>query len=42
MNFSLQFADDTILFLKADDKVVTNVKYIVRVFEIFFGAEHKF
>ncbi|XP_016737961.1 uncharacterized protein [Gossypium hirsutum] len=36
MNFShLQFADDTILFLKADDKEVTNVKYILRVLEIF-------
>ncbi|KAH1122970.1 hypothetical protein J1N35_006130 [Gossypium stocksii] len=43
MTFShLQFADDTIFFLKADDKVVTNVKYILRVFKIFFGAEHKF
>ncbi|KAA3481604.1 Retrovirus-related Pol polyprotein LINE-1 [Gossypium australe] len=43
MKFSyLQFADDSILFLKADDKEVTNVKYILRVFEIFSGLSINF
>ncbi|KAA3480298.1 Retrovirus-related Pol polyprotein LINE-1 [Gossypium australe] len=31
----LQFADDTILFLRADEDVVRNSKYILRCFEIF-------
>ncbi|KAK5786883.1 hypothetical protein PVK06_041531 [Gossypium arboreum] len=35
----LQFADDTILFLKADDNKVSNMKYILRCFEIFSGVD---
>ncbi|KAA3478413.1 LINE-1 reverse transcriptase isogeny [Gossypium australe] len=38
LSFShLQFTDDTILFLKADEKEVSNVKHILRCFEIFSG-----
>ncbi|XP_040930092.1 uncharacterized protein [Gossypium hirsutum] len=38
----LQFANDTILFLEVDDKEVTNVMYILRVFEIFLGLSSNF
>ncbi|KAA3471418.1 LINE-1 reverse transcriptase isogeny [Gossypium australe] len=38
----LQFADDTILFLKAKKEVVHNVKYILRCFEIFSGLSINF
>ncbi|XP_012441922.1 uncharacterized protein LOC105766924 [Gossypium raimondii] len=38
----LQFADDTILFLRADKEVVRNTKYILRCFEIFSRLSIKF
>lgn len=38
----LQFMDDTILFLRADEEVVRNTKYILRCFEIFFGLSINF
>ncbi|KAK5834456.1 hypothetical protein PVK06_018334 [Gossypium arboreum] len=43
LDFShLQFADDTILFLKADDIEVSNVKYILRCFKLFTGLSINF
>lgn len=38
----LQFVDDTILFLKVDEKVVHNVKHILRCFESFLGLRINF
>lgn len=38
----LQFADDTILFLKVEEKVVENMKFILRCFEIFSGLSINF
>ncbi|KAG8480375.1 hypothetical protein CXB51_024544 [Gossypium anomalum] len=40
--YHLQFVDDTILFLKADEEVVHNVKYILRCFESFSGLSVNF
>lgn len=38
----LQFTDDTILFLKAEEEVVHNVKHILRCFESFLGLSINF
>ncbi|KAH1120712.1 hypothetical protein J1N35_003872 [Gossypium stocksii] len=38
----LQFADDTILFLRADENVVRNSKYILCCFEMFSGLSINF
>ncbi|KAH1113427.1 hypothetical protein J1N35_006805 [Gossypium stocksii] len=38
----LQFTDDTILFLRADENMVRNSKYILRCFEIFSGLSINF
>lgn len=38
----LQFAGDTILFLRADEVVVRNSKYILRCFKIFLGLSINF
>ncbi|KAK5834954.1 hypothetical protein PVK06_010634 [Gossypium arboreum] len=38
----LQFADDTILFLKAEEMVVENMKFILRCFETFSGLSINF
>ncbi|KAK5832869.1 hypothetical protein PVK06_016675 [Gossypium arboreum] len=38
----LQFADDIILFLRADEDVVRNTKYILCCFEIFSGLSINF
>lgn len=38
----LQFANDTILFLRADEKVVRNTKYILRCFKFFSGLSINF
>lgn len=38
----LQFADDIILFLKVDEKVMENMKFILRCFEIFSGLSINF
>ncbi|TYJ12132.1 hypothetical protein E1A91_A11G327600v1, partial [Gossypium mustelinum] len=43
MTFShFQFADDTILFLRANENEVSNAKYILRCFEIFSGLNINF
>lgn len=38
----LQFANNTILFLKAEERVVENMKYILRCFEIFSRSSINF
>ncbi|KAH1131037.1 hypothetical protein J1N35_002415 [Gossypium stocksii] len=38
----LQFADDTILFLRVEKKFVKNMKYLLRCFEIFSGLSINF
>ncbi|XP_017630561.1 uncharacterized protein LOC108473488 [Gossypium arboreum] len=42
MVLHLQFTDDTILFLKAEERVVENMKSILRCFEIFLGLSINF
>ncbi|KAH1131305.1 hypothetical protein J1N35_002683 [Gossypium stocksii] len=38
----LQFADDTILFLRAKEAVVRNLKYVLHCFELFSGLSINF